>query len=258
MGFWETRASTKGYQSGYEDPHIEELEWNRLKTLVSQSLLKLSDLRNHLSCLEIGCHVGYTTRKLYELIRPSVYEAIDVAAEAIEKAQVMQRQYESSELRFSCASATRLDFKDQTFDWGFSVRCIQNIQDLDQQKQAFFEMHRILKSGGSFFLVENWMSDRDRLNQLRKVAGLEPLSPPSHCLFLDGSLRKDVIGGLFEVESEDYFASAYYFGTRFAKWLDAGASIEKPDDRYNLFFKGIEQEKYKLKLGPALIKLRKI
>jgi hypothetical protein len=75
---------------------------------------------------------------------------------------------------------------------------------------------------------------------------------------LDGSLRKDVIGGLFEVESEDYFASAYYFGTRFAKWLDAGASIEKPDDRYNLFFKGIEQEKYKLKLGPALIKLRKI
>lgn len=255
--FWNDQALRGAFSSGYKDRRVENLEWIALERAVKTYLRLMPDSSSTLSCLEIGCHVGYTTRRLFALMTPRIFDAVDASAAAIAAANKFKVDYGFEGVSFKCASASALPGDAEAYDVCFSIRCIQNMADINEQCSALNEVYRLLKAGGYLFLAENWQGALDRLNALREATGLERLNPPDHCVFLDDLRLRPFVESLFVTVSEEHFASGYYFGTRFAKWLDPRAAVEDLNDRYNQFFSGVEQTQYKLRLGPSLMVLRR-
>jgi len=101
------------------------------------------------------------------------------------------------------------------FDTVFSIRCIINLMDCNDQKQALTNIANSVKDDGKLILLEAFSDGLEELNQARNELGLESIPPAYHNLHL----KKDqVINHLktkdFELFIEDNFLSSFYFGTR--------------------------------------------
>ncbi|MCB2212051.1 class I SAM-dependent methyltransferase [bacterium] len=251
--FWEARAKMAPFSSGYTDPSVEQLEWNAIQRAIRTYAAGHSDP----SVLEIGCHVGYTTKKLHELMQPSHYDALDISPGSVEMARHYSERHGYREVNFLTASATAIPLEEAACDLLFSIRCIQNIQSADGQADAFAEASRLLKPGGLAVLVENREEELGRLNRLREAADLDPIGQPRHTRFLVWSELSEQVSRDFEVVETNFFASAYYFGTRFAKWLNPAEEATELNSPHNLFYREMIQGSFRLALGPALIVLRK-
>ncbi len=252
-GFWEDRAKTGTFSSGFEDPHAERLEWDALRSAVETHLDRPASRR----VLEIGCHVGYTSSKLFKVMAPSKYEALDISPASIETASRHKHELGFQEINFFVASAAEVPRPDECYDTLISVRCIQNIQNPEEQLGTFREIERLLEPGGIAIVVENWQEELTRLNGLRREAAMEPISSPNHTRFLRRSELIPFIERSFEVLEERSFISAYYFGTRFAKWLDPSVDAKDLNSEYNSFFAGLNQIQFGIRLGPTMYILRK-
>jgi SAM-dependent methyltransferase len=251
--FWEARSQMAPFSSGYTDPSVEQLEWDAIQRVLKTHLPTLNDP----SVLEIGCHVGYTTKKLSGLLNPCRYEALDVSSGSVEMARHYSQIHGFDSVGFLTASATDVPRDDAAYDLIFSIRCIQNIQSTEGQEQAFSQIHRLLKPGGVAIIAENWIEELSRLNELRSMVGLDPFAQPGHTRFLVREELADQISRDFEMLGDSFFAAAYYFGTRYAKWLDSSESATDLESPHNTFYRDIDQSSFRVALGPALTVLRK-
>src|SRR5215467_928489 len=125
--------------------------------------------------LDVGCGTGYSIAWLRKHLPASKAFGIDSSPKAAELWRL--RQIDTAGL----ASADRLPFGDTEFDL---VTCFDVIYQLDERpaREAFREMHRVLKPGGLVFIREpayEWMRGshdlvigtrhRYRLKELRRT-----------------------------------------------------------------------------------------
>jgi ubiquinone/menaquinone biosynthesis C-methylase UbiE len=125
-----------------DHPYLENLSWQRRYKALQAWIADLNLIDGKV--LEVGCATG-----LLQYLAPN-YAGIDIAESA---AHFMDRP-------FYVASATALPFPDDYFDgaWSFWV-----LEHVEQPEIMLAEMRRVVKPGGSVFLVaayavDSWVS----------------------------------------------------------------------------------------------------
>lgn len=116
---------------------INNSETNKRLKVVFEELLSKKDLQNK-KFLEVGCGLGYFSNKASKL--GAKVTGIDIGPKLV----AMNKKLTPSG-QFLVSSASKLPFKDNTFDIVLSTEVIEHV---DKQKEALKEMTRVLKKGG--------------------------------------------------------------------------------------------------------------
>lgn len=125
----------------------------------------LPDIQNKKG-IDIGCGEGYNTRLLAD--KGAILEAIDIAPVFIENAKEIEREFPQG-INYTVASATRLPFQNEGFDFATSFMCLM---DLPEPEKAIQEAYRVLKPGGFFqFSIEHPCFKPPYLKKLRDTQG---------------------------------------------------------------------------------------
>jgi ubiquinone/menaquinone biosynthesis C-methylase UbiE len=88
---------------------------------------------------------------------------------------------------------------DAHFDFIYTERFLINIPDWEEQLEALKEIHRILKRGGYFLLIECFMDGLRNLNKARVECGLSPLEPKPFNTYLDKEKILESFEGKFKI-----------------------------------------------------------
>lgn len=98
--------------------------------------------------LEIGCGIGETTKKLSSIYQKAKITAIDYDKSQIEKAV---KKINDERISFLVGDATELKFQREQFNIVFELNTFHHITDY---RKAMKEVHRVLKHGGYFYIMD--------------------------------------------------------------------------------------------------------
>lgn len=165
--------------------------------------------------LDIGCGNGYTILSLAKKLEAN-FDGVDFSTNLIQGARKLSEQF-AKDLRcfpdFQVSDVRRLPFADNSYDCVISERCLLNLPTKEDQYQTLREVHRVLKIGGVYVMVEGTEDGLSRLNDVRQRVGLEPIPSVSPDNVSSLKFHEDEINQflkqLFEVET------IHYFGTYF-------------------------------------------
>lgn len=121
--------------------------WIQEKVEVKE-LRGLSSLPKNKVILEIGCGSGHGTKLIKKYFLPQKIEAIDLDPRMIILAR---KRVQDQTVSFHVASATKLPFKDNSFDAILEFAIIHHIPNW---RDALKELHRVLKPGGEMILED--------------------------------------------------------------------------------------------------------
>lgn len=114
----------------------------------AKKLRLLSLLPEDKRVLEIGCGNGFGTTLIQKYFSPAEIQAIDLDPRMIQRAE---KRVKDPTIHFQVASATKLPFKNNSFDAIFDFGIIHHIPDW---QTALQESHRVLKPGGELLLED--------------------------------------------------------------------------------------------------------
>jgi ubiquinone/menaquinone biosynthesis C-methylase UbiE len=153
--------------------------------------------------LGIGCGNGYTDIRIAKVLKAEIV-GIDFSEQMICGAEYLKESFKDQMLStpiFQLGDVRKLNWNDGFFDIVISERCLLNLPDRDTQYHVITEVHRVLKKGGIYIMVEGTRSGLRRLNKLRLKVGLEPIPDRG----------EDNISSLkFEEEEIEEFLSKYF------------------------------------------------
>ncbi len=109
---------------------------------------RLSSLPKNKTILEIGCGNGSGTKLIQNYFSPQEIQAIDLDPRMIQRAK---KRVQNHAVHFQIASATKLPFKNNSFDALFDFGIIHHIPDWEN---AIHEMYRVLKPEGEILLED--------------------------------------------------------------------------------------------------------
>lgn len=139
------------YQSGIENYVLATEEiglWVSEKAVIEQ-YFDLSD-----RILDLGCGTGRTTFGLHDLGHHNVF-GVDLTSGMIDAALVIQERRGTS-ISFAVGDATDLSFAGTSFDAVlFSFNGLFSIPQSSGRTQAFREIYRVLKAGGTFVFTSH-------------------------------------------------------------------------------------------------------
>ncbi len=122
---------------------------------MTAQILTRMKLQPGLRCLDVGCGNGYAVRAMAERVGVSgVAEGVDVSTRMIEEAK--HRPDNPTNVQYQVAPAHQLPFADETFDRILSVEAIYYLPD---PLAALKEWHRVLKSGGSVWVMSDFYAE---------------------------------------------------------------------------------------------------
>lgn len=100
--------------------------------------------------LDVGCGIGMQTAWLAEEAGPAgKITAVDISSEHLNAARkTVAEKGLSDRVRFFCEDLHRLPFKDNSFDWAWSMNTLFPVPGMDPL-QGVAELGRVVKSGGS-------------------------------------------------------------------------------------------------------------
>ncbi len=139
--------------------------------VIQPNLLRAMSVTAGEPVLDLACGTGYFTLELKNIGADVV--GADVGVELIAKAKE-----QNPTVRFEVTASDNLSF---ATNGSFSkVSCVLAIQNIEKIKETFLEVQRILKPGGSFFIVLNhpafriphgssWGYDSESNTQYRRV-----------------------------------------------------------------------------------------
>ncbi|MEZ4852403.1 MAG: class I SAM-dependent methyltransferase [Bacteroidia bacterium] len=137
------------YDNGIETYRTaaEELGLWQSETAVIQQYFKKTD-----QIIDIGCGAGRTTFGMYKRGYNHL-AGVDLNPRMVEAALTIAKENQYNIL-FQIEDATQLSFPDQQFDAAlFSFNGLMSIPEKGNRLQAFKEIHRILKKGGTFIFT---------------------------------------------------------------------------------------------------------
>jgi len=203
--FYRDLASTKKYATSL-DIYLRELE---IETIASY----LSDGKK---ILDMGCGNGYSTIR-YAQQFGSDFLGMDYTKEMIESAEKMEKGKLKGQLSFRQGDVCEIPLPDEKFDIVTTARVIIALpqEDWEVQKKAIGEMHRVLKTGGEYLMLESSEQGLQRLNDVREMAGLYriPTNPEWSDLKFDEEKLVPYLEKLFQIVEVKRFGM-YYFISR--------------------------------------------
>lgn len=193
----------------------------------------LSYLKNGDTCLEVGCGNGVASVEI-GIRRKLAMTCIDFSPELIALAKQQPTKGVKGSIAFKEQDVLKLEEKG-VYSTVFTERCIINLLDWEDQKEALRRMARALKKKGRLILLEAYKDGNAELNKARIEIGLQEIPPAYHNLHLD---KEKVIQYLktqgLDLKEENNFLSTYYFGTRVL--YPALAKLGGKETNYNSAF----------------------
>jgi ubiquinone/menaquinone biosynthesis C-methylase UbiE len=183
--------------------------------------LEIGFIREHLSegrILDLGCGNGHTLLSLAHAQRGEMV-GLDFSAALIEGAEALLADSHDlkASVTFEQGDVRELPYGDAMFDFAISERCLLNLPSREDQWRTLREIHRVLRPGGVYVMVEGTEDGLNRLNNVRTAVGLDPIPSVSDdnfssLKFDEEELRRQ-LEGQFAIDQIRYF-SAYYTVTR--------------------------------------------
>jgi ubiquinone/menaquinone biosynthesis C-methylase UbiE len=168
--------------------------------------------------LDLGCGNGYALSVLAESRPANRYKGLDASDELLEIANGRQLP----NCCFAKSDARRIELGDASVDVVYTERCLINILDWEGQLEALREIHRILRPGGHFLMIECFTDGLDNNNKAREECGLEKLKEAYHNRYFEKEQFLGSIGELFSIVQppegsptlQMNFLSSHYFVAR--------------------------------------------
>ncbi len=122
--------------------------------------------------LDVGCGPGVALER-YVAERRIIAFGIDYAENMVSFAHKRTAEVApNAKIDFRCASVEELPFDGEKFDVVTSHRCLMALLDWGRQQKALLEIHRVLKPGGIYVMMEGTFDGLDRLNFYRRKFNL--------------------------------------------------------------------------------------
>jgi ubiquinone/menaquinone biosynthesis C-methylase UbiE len=175
--------------------------------------------------LEVGCGNGYTTETVSRELKIDI-TGIDACQDLITIARTRKNGI------FFIGDALNLPYEDNSLDIVYTERCLINLLEEGMQEKALNEIHRVLKVGGIYVMIESFTDGLDNLNKARKNVKLYSIPEPYHNKYFNKEWFLKYVKDKFKVVNTDQnFLSSYYWGSRVLY-----PSILKGDPEYNTKF----------------------
>ena len=197
-------------QEYWENPETISIIDKNLHRIEIETALRHLSPKDHLA--DIGCGNGSATVE---------YAAYVQKVHAIERSDCLREKALENVFKASLKNVTiesgdvlKLDaIETGTFDSVVTQRMLINLTSWEDQQQALRNIHRILKPGGRYVMIENTNESFARLNDIRHHVKLGPIPQHWHNRFFNHDLLIDFFNGKFQVLRHENF-NMYYFLTR--------------------------------------------
>jgi SAM-dependent methyltransferase len=178
--FWQQRALNKGFNTKNvtdNDVYRRELEITSIIPYIPVNGVGI----------DVGCGSAYGTDEFSEHCSSIVCS--DFSENMIELAK--QNHSSNSKLSFRVEDIVNHVEEENVYDFAISQRCLINILDVKNQYKAIDNIHKKLKPGGLYIMLEGSKNGRQELNNARITAGL-PAMPdvPFNLDFDEDDLRE--------------------------------------------------------------------
>ena len=211
--------------------------------------LEIDFIARHLQpgeVLDLGCGNGYTILSLAKRCRAN-YIGLDFSEKMLEGAKALIEEF-ASELgsipEFRHGDVRQLDFPENSFDCVISERCLQNLPTREDQFETIRQIHRVLKNGGLYLMVEGTDTGLARLNDVRVKMGLPAIPPVSEnnvsALRFDEAEIDEVLAAMFKIEEKQFFGT-YYLISRVVHPLLVAPEKPRFDANINLIARRVAE-----------------
>jgi len=203
--FWNSQAEKYGQDSwaSTRDTLVKELE---IRTL-------LQYCQDNDRILDAGCGNGQTIVELAQKVK-ATFIGFDFSYSMIEVAKRRNLANLIGTVEFFVNDIDNPQIKWSGFDKVITERCLINLPSREMQVAAILRIHDMLKSDGLFLMMEDTLQGLQKLNALRKEAGLYEIKTPWHNLYIDEDYILDAIKNEFDLIEINNFSSTYYIGSR--------------------------------------------
>lgn len=135
-----------------------------------KALIEQADLRAALRVLDVGCGTGSLAVAVKRRIPSVDLVCLDPDADALAKAARKAGRAGFS-VRFDCGYSQELPYRDASFDRVFSSFMFHHIR-AESREATLCEIRRVLRSGGSFHMLDFAKPDEQRSSWLTHVGHL--------------------------------------------------------------------------------------
>lgn len=136
----------------------------------------LSQLKDNYTILDLGCGNGYTDIRVAKAYKSKVL-GLDLSENMISGAKKLAEL--SAPLRgsveFRVQDCRRVPLESASFDAVITERFMLNLPDAATQGVVLREIHRVLKPGGLYIMVEGSLDGLENLNKMREKVGLKAI-----------------------------------------------------------------------------------
>lgn len=215
----------------------------------------IDSIRNYFvknpSILDIGCGNGYTDIRIAELITCSI-NGIDFNENMIKGAREIRDQTKNLKGKLSFNINDMLNQKlwevvlSNSYDIVITERLLLNLPSKQTQYDIINKIHRVLKHGGLYLMVEGTKDGLKRLNKIRLESGLKEITDRSEdnipsIKFDEKELEKQ-LDNKFIISYTKYW-SIYYLVSRVIYPLSIYPKRPKWESKENLLAKIMQLSK---------------
>ena len=205
--FWEKQGREHGAsQSAVNfDPIGEDLPFNMLEAEVGDGL----------TVCDLGCGNGRTLLRLAESRPNGRFVGFDFAESMIDAAEQRRLEMGLNNVSFHVFDASKDTMADDYIgghDIVLTKRLLVNVSG-EAKQRAVELVHRLLKDGGTYLMMECFNEPLARINEIREKLGLEAIQVNSFNEYLDEEFLEN-LSPLFEIDKKIDYESLYYFISR--------------------------------------------
>lgn len=210
----------------YKDSPSSTMEDQVIRQKEIDSILSFFNLRDvriiNNKVLEIGCGNGYALETLASHFPDTTFHGLDFSHDLLDIAS--KRKIKNAS--FSQGDVRALSFENESFDIVYTERCLINLLTWEDQQKALWEINRVLKKGGFYFMVESFTDGFDNMNKARRELGLDNIPVAHHNLYFNKQSFKQFIEPVFRMvdpaslgnadtqKLASNFLSSHYFTAR--------------------------------------------
>jgi SAM-dependent methyltransferase len=204
--YWEERAAgDPSAQSTTRDYYLRDIEFRVLRDEIMQ--------RKPLRIFDIGCGDAFTTSRLAGAFPGISFVGGDYTPYMLKNAERNAKNCNVRNLtliNYDVSSPVDVG----VFDFVYTTRCLINLPGWELQKAAIENISRLLSTGGTYVMIENFLDGQRELNELRGHFGLPEIGVRHHNFFLDEAQLTEFLKRDFGIEAVRNISSAYYMVTR--------------------------------------------
>ena len=204
--YWDNRASVdSSAQSTTMDLWFRNIE--------ADFLLQSIKEHNPINICDVGCGDGLTTLRCAKESPSRTFTGFDYSASMINNAQKNLQNQGIKNTAFYTGDITR-KIGAKGFDFIYSTRCLINLPDWIAQAKALTQIKNLLRNGGVYVMIENFIEGHDMFNSVRADFGLPPIQIRDHNTFFERDNLMTQMTKDFDVLEEINISSTYYMVSR--------------------------------------------